>query len=57
MEIIKRIRKEDNRIPIIAQTAHAMSENRTSYMKAGATDYISKPVTIHALLSLIKKYI
>ncbi len=44
-------------LPIIALTAHAMKEHRKKTLKAGCTDYISKPVDREKLDQLIKKYL
>ncbi|MGM0531015.1 MAG: PAS domain S-box protein [Bacteroidota bacterium] len=57
MEISRKIRKQNETIPIIAQTAHAMSDDRQKCIRAGANDYVSKPCDIQDLLSIINKYI
>jgi CheY-like chemotaxis protein/HPt (histidine-containing phosphotransfer) domain-containing protein len=46
-----------SRIPIIAMTAHAMQGDRENFMKAGMNDYISKPVSPHALSEALKKWL
>jgi CheY-like chemotaxis protein len=46
---IKRFRPE---LPIIAQTANAMNEDRPNILNAGCNDYISKPIN---KLELLKK--
>lgn len=51
------IREFNQEIPIIAQTAHAMIKDKENYIKAGCTDYISKPINISELFSIISKYI
>ena len=51
------IREFNSDIPIIAQTAHAMLNDKENYIKAGCTDYISKPILIDELFSILCKYI
>ncbi len=49
-------KKMGNHIPIIAMTAHAMKGDRDRCIQAGMDDYVSKPIQLDALLSLIKKW-
>ncbi|GAE35292.1 response regulator [Halalkalibacter akibai] len=44
-------------VPIIALTAKAMKNDREKCIQAGASDYISKPVNMEQLLSLIKVWL
>ncbi|THF82208.1 response regulator [Cohnella fermenti] len=45
------------KLPIIALTAKAMKEDRMRCIEAGASDYISKPIDIDKLLSLLKVWL
>ena len=53
---IKKI-EEVRDIPIIALSAHAMPEHRDRAIKAGCSDYDTKPVDIKRLLSKMGQYI
>jgi len=44
-------------LPIIALTAHAMKEHREKTLKAGCTDYISKPVNREKLDDMLRRYL
>ncbi|WP_326983316.1 response regulator [Chryseobacterium sp. MYb264] len=58
-ESIKEIRKmpKYTRLPIIAITAKSMIGEREKCITAGASDYISKPVDIDQLLSLLRVWL
>jgi two-component system cell cycle response regulator DivK len=49
--------EEIKHIPIIALSAHAMPEHRDRAIKAGCSDYDTKPVDIKRLLSKMGQYI
>lgn len=51
------IRESNVDIPIIAQTAHAMVNDKESYLSAGCTDYIAKPISVKELFTLLNKYL
>lgn len=58
-EAIKKIRGEMKmtNIPIIALTAKAMTGDREKCLEVGASDYITKPVDIPKLLSLMRVWL
>lgn len=56
-EVTTLIRKFNQDIPIIAQTAHAMVNDKKKYIKAGCTDYLPKPILIDELFSVLCRYI
>ncbi|WP_144548511.1 ATP-binding protein [Bacillus sp. X1(2014)] len=58
-EAIRRIRHltEFQTIPIIALTAKAMKRSREECLNAGATDYISKPINLDQLFSLMQVWL
>ncbi len=55
-ETIQKIRREhkNSTLPIIAVTAKAMKGDRQKCIEAGASDYITKPLKIDQLLSLMR---
>jgi two-component system, cell cycle response regulator DivK len=56
MDSMKEIKKVRPNLPIIAQTAFAMAGDKEKYLSEGFNDYISKPINLHELLSLVSKY-
>lgn len=51
------IRQINPKIPIIAQTAYAFSEDRQKAEAAGCNDYITKPINSKELFAMMQKYL
>lgn len=54
-EALRIIKSRHPQIPVIAQTAYTLSEDRNKCMKAGFNAYISKPINRIALLRLVNE--
>ncbi|MFH0759339.1 MAG: response regulator [Bacteroidota bacterium] len=52
-EAMRIIKSRYPKIPIIAQTAYTLTEDRLKCMKAGFNDYIAKPINRLALFRLV----
>jgi CheY-like chemotaxis protein len=48
---------ETSRIPIIAITAHALSEDKEKCLSSGMDDYLSKPFKISQVIDILKKWL
>ena len=58
-EAMRRIRAKGKfkNLPVIALTAKAMNDDKQKCIDAGASDYISKPVNVEQLLSLMRVWL
>ncbi len=58
-EATRRIKESGatNSIPVIALTAHAMSEDRDQALAAGCDDYDTKPIEMSRLLEKIERLV
>jgi DNA-binding NtrC family response regulator len=50
MGVLARLRQAANAVPVIVQTAHGGIDNVVSAMRAGAVDFVVKPVGVERLL-------
>lgn len=53
LDLARRIRRYNQNIPILAQTAYALSSDREKSLDAGCNDYISKPIQPGTFLTKI----
>jgi len=57
LEATRKIRLKDFQQPVIvAMTANAMSEDKGACLKAGMDDYISKPIKLQIVVSMLEKW-
>ncbi len=56
-EATKIIKEINPVIPVIAQTAFAMSDDREKALEAGCDDYLAKPIKSKDLLNTVEKYL
>ena len=58
-ETMQRIRlmEKHHEVPIIALTAKAMKSDRRKCIESGASDYISKPLNLEQLLSVMRVWL
>jgi CheY-like chemotaxis protein len=55
-EVTRKIRETNTTVPIIAQTAYALDEEREKSEEAGCNAYITKPIDKVILLDLINSF-
>ncbi|RDI45867.1 response regulator transcription factor [Falsibacillus pallidus] len=54
MEVLRKIRKENDMIPIILLTARNMTMDKVAGLDLGANDYITKPFEMEELLARVR---
>lgn len=53
LDIVRRITERNLDVPVAVITAHGNTENAVAALKAGAFDYLSKPVSLEQLRTLV----
>ncbi len=57
LEATKKIKNIHKNLPVIAQTAYAMSTDEDNCLRAGCDAYLSKPLKVEEILSVINQYL
>ncbi len=56
-DVLKKIRKSNETISIIVQTAYVLSGEESACYELGANDFITKPIMLDQLLNSLKKHL
>jgi len=56
LEATKILRAEGNQIPIIAQTAFALNNEKDNVLEAGCNDFVEKPIQTELLFDKINSF-
>jgi len=56
-EATRILKKKYPNLPVVAQTAFAMSDDREKAMDSGCDDYLAKPIKSKDLLAVVGKYL
>ena len=54
MELMRRIKRDDERLPVVMMTAHGDIDGAVEAMKSGATDFLTKPLDYGTLGALLR---
>jgi osomolarity two-component system, sensor histidine kinase TcsA len=57
VDATKEIRRSGITVPIVAVTANALKSDSETFLAAGISDYITKPVDKHLLIALLAKWL
>ncbi|HEV2131321.1 MAG TPA: sigma-54 dependent transcriptional regulator, partial [Longimicrobiaceae bacterium] len=55
IELVRRIRDSDPALPVFLMTSNATVERAVEGIRAGATEFLQKPVNVTALLTLVER--
>ena len=55
-EVIEQILKINKNVPVIAQTAFTLANEKEKCLESGFRDFLSKPINIMQLRAMVKKY-
>jgi CheY-like chemotaxis protein len=56
-EAMKAIKAEKKDLPIIVQTAYALAHDRKKAIESGCNEYLTKPMRIDVLFTILGKYL
>jgi CheY-like chemotaxis protein len=56
-KMIRKLPGDVSKVPIVAMTAHVMSGDRDKCIQAGMNDYLSKPLNVEEVITMVKKYV
>jgi DNA-binding response OmpR family regulator len=56
LDVVRKLRDQGYKTPIIAVTAYAMAGDRERFLEAGCNDYMAKPLPVPQLVNLIQHY-
>jgi two-component system OmpR family response regulator len=57
LSVLRRLRQEKNRVPVLVLSAKASVENRVEGLQAGSDDYLTKPFAFSELLARVQALI
>jgi len=54
---LKEVRKTNPKLPVIAETAFAMANDRELILASGCNDYLAKPIDPFCMFKCLEKYL
>jgi two-component system sensor histidine kinase/response regulator len=55
--MIRNLDGDVSKVPIVAMTAHVMAGDRDKCIQAGMNDFLSKPLNVEEVITMVKKYV